>query len=197
MSRIINITIIEPSAIICKGITGILSDAGLNHHTTTAESLRKFEETGFRNTPDIVLVNPAMVLNQVKEFQAIKKKMPGTYWIGIVYTLTDHRLLSLFDELIYINDTPGKIISSVQKLLSPDHHNMANQENLTERETDVLRLLVAGKANKEIADKLNISTHTVITHRKNISQKTGIKSVSGLTIYAVLKDIISVNDYRE
>ena len=68
---------------------------------------------------------------------------------------------------------------------------------LSEREIDVLKLLVAGNANKEIADKLNISTHTVISHRKNISQKTGIKSVSGLTIYAVVKNIITIDSYRE
>jgi len=57
--------------------------------------------------------------------------------------------------------------------------------------------VIAGNANKEIADKLNISTHTVISHRKNISQKTGIKSVSGLTIYAVVKNIITIDSYRE
>jgi DNA-binding CsgD family transcriptional regulator len=68
---------------------------------------------------------------------------------------------------------------------------------LTDRETDVLKLLVEGNANKEIADKLNISTHTVISHRKNISQKTGIKSVSGLTIYAVVKNIINIDSYME
>ena len=87
--------------------------------------------------------------------------------------------------------------SSIQKLLSGTQQVKPSQETLSEREIDVLKLLVAGNANKEIADKLNISTHTVITHRKNISQKTGIKSVSGLTIYAVLKEIISVSDYME
>lgn len=117
--------------------------------------------------------------------------------MGIVYVLPDPQILSLFDDVIYINDAPGKIIASVQKLLSTNHQIKQSQEILSDREIDVLRLLVAGNVNKEIADKLNISTHTVITHRKNISQKTGIKSISGLTIYAVLKDIISVNDYME
>lgn len=197
MSRIINISIIEPSEIICQGIISILSNSGLNHKAITTDNLHNFEETIIRNSPDIVLVNPAFVQNQVKEFQVIRRKSPETHWIGIVYTLTDHQILSLFDDVIYINDTPGKILSSVQKLLSGTQQVKSSQENLSEREVDVLKLLVAGNANKEIADKLNISTHTVITHRKNISQKTGIKSVSGLTIYAVLKDIISVSDYRE
>lgn len=71
------------------------------------------------------------------------------------------------------------------------------QEKLSERETDVLKLLTSGNSNKEIADQLNISTHTVISHRKNISQKTGIKSVSGLTIYAVVKNIITLDTYKD
>ena len=65
---------------------------------------------------------------------------------------------------------------------------------LTRRETEVLQLLTKGYSNKEIADQLFVSTHTVITHRKNISEKTGIKSASGLTMYAILKKIIDVSD---
>jgi len=71
------------------------------------------------------------------------------------------------------------------------------QDVLSEREIDILKLLTTGLANKEIADKLNISINTVMTHRKNISQKTGIKSVSGLTIYAVVKKLISLENLTE
>jgi DNA-binding CsgD family transcriptional regulator len=53
-------------------------------------------------------------------------------------------------------------------------------------------LLVQGHSNKEIADKLSISIYTVITHRKNLSEKVGIKSLPGLTIYAISKNIIHV-----
>ena len=74
-------------------------------------------------------------------------------------------------------------------------NSLQSKEILTERETDVLKHLADGKSNKEIADKLNISINTVITHRKNISQKTGIKSVSGLTIYAVVQNLISLDNF--
>ena len=47
--------------------------------------------------------------------------------------------------------------------------------------------------NKEIADHLNISIHTVISHRKNITRKTGIKTVSGLTVYALLNDLVDIH----
>jgi DNA-binding CsgD family transcriptional regulator len=53
---------------------------------------------------------------------------------------------------------------------------------------------VKGMTNKEIAEKHFISIHTVITHRKNIVRKTGIKSVSGLTVYALLNNLITYED---
>ena len=62
--------------------------------------------------------------------------------------------------------------------------------DLSVREKEVLRLIAEGKINKEIADELCISINTVITHRKNISAKLGIKSASGLSLYAVMNGII-------
>lgn len=64
------------------------------------------------------------------------------------------------------------------------------EKELSDREKEVLKLVCTGKLNKEIADELNISMHTVISHRKNICAKLNIKSVPALTIYAVLNGII-------
>lgn len=55
---------------------------------------------------------------------------------------------------------------------------------LSQREIDVLKLIVLGLLNKEVADKLNISLNTVLSHRKNITSKLGIKTVSGLIFYS-------------
>lgn len=67
-----------------------------------------------------------------------------------------------------------------------DNLSQFEEHDLSAREIEVLVLLTRGFINKEIADKLNISITTVITHRKNITEKLGIKSLSGLTIYAVM-----------
>ena len=64
---------------------------------------------------------------------------------------------------------------------------------LSDRETEVMALIVRGYINKEIADRLNIGLATVITHRKNIMEKLGIKSVSALTIYAVMNGYVDVD----
>ena len=65
---------------------------------------------------------------------------------------------------------------------------------LTERERTIVRLVSLGLTNREIAEQLYLSTHTVITHRKNISSKLGIKSVSGLTVYAIVNNIFTIEE---
>lgn len=67
------------------------------------------------------------------------------------------------------------------------------REELSEREKEILVCVAHGMLNKEIADQNNISIHTVISHRKNITRKTGIKTVAGLTVYAILNGLIDVN----
>ena len=66
-------------------------------------------------------------------------------------------------------------------------------EELSDREKEILVSVAQGLINKEIADRHNISINTVITHRKNITRKTGIKTVSGLTVYAILNNLVDIN----
>ena len=64
------------------------------------------------------------------------------------------------------------------------------RNELSAREKEILLAVAQGMLNKEIADRYNLSIHTVITHRKNITRKTGIKTVAGLTVYALLNGLI-------
>lgn len=95
-----------------------------------------------------------------------------------------------------IYDSQREIINKVNDRLNTygEKSNEYIANELTKREIEVLQLVSKGLANKEVADKLSISIHTVISHRKNISEKTGIKSASGLTMYAVLKKIIDIDE---
>ncbi len=85
-----------------------------------------------------------------------------------------------------IHPSPGDNIRVAVKKL--DNRNL---DGLSRRELEVLQLVACGYLNKEIADKLSISMHTVISHRQNITQKLQIKTVPGLTIYALLNDLIA------
>ena len=97
--------------------------------------------------------------------------------------------ISLFDSSSLICYKVNELLNSFVVTTSRE-----TETELTRREIEVLQLLCKGYSNKEIADQLFVSTHTVISHRKNISEKTGIKSASGLTMYAILKKIVDVSE---
>ena len=90
------------------------------------------------------------------------------------------------------------LLSMVQRAHANGHNlpqtNHNSEKLLSDREIEVLSLIVQGYINKEIADKLNISLSTVITHRRNIMEKLNAKSVSALTIYAVMQGFVDITN---
>ena len=79
---------------------------------------------------------------------------------------------------------------------SPNRSPKSGEGELSAREKEILVCVAKGMLNKEIADKLNLSIYTVITHRKNITRKTGIKTVAGLTVYALLNNLIDMSSVQ-
>ena len=75
-------------------------------------------------------------------------------------------------------------------------HQNQQEEQLSQREKEILAAVAQGKTNKEIAGQFNLSVFTVTTHRKNISKKTGINSISGLTVYAIINKLIEINSLQ-
>ncbi len=88
-----------------------------------------------------------------------------------------------------------KMIDSLQHFFyEPPENSDEDSEMLSTREIEVLKAVAMGYSNKEIADHLFISINTVITHRKNITGKLGIKTISGLTVYALMNRLIKPNE---
>ena len=98
-----------------------------------------------------------------------------------------------FSTSFSIYDSESTIIDKLKPIFNLGHNSDETTESLTNREQDVLKLVALGHANKEIADKLFISTHTVMSHRKNITEKLRIKSISGLTVYAIINKLIPMD----
>ena len=195
----INIAVIEPSQIVYEGLTYILTKIKLQYQLFHFDDLDEFLASTTKDRIKIAIVNPLFVQHAHKNFANIKRNNPHVKWLGLIYCFFDKETLRLFDATIQITDSPGTIDFSIDQLLKIEtdfkEEEATQGEQLTEREIDVLLLLVHGLSNKEIADKLNISTHTVVSHRKNIIQKTGIKSQSGLTIYAISNKLVSLDDF--
>ena len=84
----------------------------------------------------------------------------------------------------------SEIVDSLKKILKDRIVSDETQTELSRREIEVLKLIAKGHLNKEIADKLNISINTVLSHRKNITGKLGIKSASGLSVYAMMHGFV-------
>jgi len=97
---------------------------------------------------------------------------------------------------IHLKEEKEKIEGKVQGLLDQGalKNGDLNTAELSPRETTIVRLVSMGLTNRQIADHLFLSAHTVMTHRKNISSKLGIKSVSGLTVYAIVNNIITIEE---
>ena len=121
--------------------------------------------------------------------------------IVLTLSLNDTSQLHDFHSLC-INQPESQLIRQLLTLQQYAHHDGRNlppmprilqQKILTDREIEVMSLIAQGLINKEIADRLNIGLSTVITHRKNIMDKLGMKSVSALTIYAVMHGYIDIN----
>lgn len=121
--------------------------------------------------------------------------------IVLTLSVNDSSQISDFHSLC-INQPEDQLVRSLLQLQQHAHAGGRNmppmpqalsQQILTNREIEVMALIVQGLINKEIADRLNIGLSTVITHRKNIMDKLGFKSVSALTIYAVMHGYVDIN----
>lgn len=97
---------------------------------------------------------------------------------------------------IHLEEDKETIIRKIRDLLDlqDPSQNEGAAKKLSPREITIVRMVSMGLTNREIAEKLFLSAHTVMTHRKNISSKLGIKSVSGLTIYAIVNNIITLEE---
>ena len=121
----------------------------------------------------------------------------------IVLTLSLDTVSTLSDfHSLCVNVPEQELVRSLLSLQQSAHGHgknmppmpeVLNRKILSDREIEVMSLIVQGYINKEIAEKLNIGLATVITHRKNIMDKLGMKSVSALTIYAVMHGYVDIN----
>lgn len=190
-----HIAIIVQSKIIYEGLHSVISQSDLDAVILKVDSLDDLDQVIHTRTVDVLIINPILIANRERDVKRLRKRHPNLSIVGINTGIIDPSVISMLDNSFTLFDPVPQVIDKLQKAADEqDPKSGGNTENLTDREIDVLTSLVHGLSNKEIAESLNISIHTVITHRKNIASKTGIRSQSGLTIYAISKKIIDLED---
>ena len=187
------IIIVEPSPIVSAGLASFFDDIKQVSIVSQLDRIDRMEEKLAAYNPDVLIINPLLIAYDTNEqFLKLCRDFSNVIPVALVTSYVDASILKQFKEVIEINDCKQKVVTKIFNLLSDNKLTQDKPESvgLSNRETDVLVALVKGMTNKEISDKLFISIHTVITHRKNIIRKTGIKSVSGLTVYALLNNLV-------
>ena len=147
--------------------------------------------------PDILVVNPTFGdyfdVARFKEETAGK----GIRVVALASSFIDASLLSKYDEAISIFDDMETLSGKITRLQNIVEEEEEGQESLSQREKEIVICVVKGMTNKEIAEKLYLSIHTVITHRRNISRKLQIHSAAGLTIYAIVNKLVELSDVKD
>lgn len=194
----IKFIIVEQSYLVRKGIASIINR--IDHATVVKEleDLSGLNSAILKYQPDFVVLNLSLMEDLHKYRNSEVKINLETHGIGIdsgnVHSKSG---LPSLRQIIGLNDERDHIYSKFQSLIDEilsEHTSIIKQTELSDREKTILILVAKGMTNKEIAGKLFLSTHTVITHRKNITTKLGIKTISGLTVYAILNNFIKLSD---
>ena len=189
------VIICEASEIIVNGLAEIIDGMAQFAVVMRLDNPERLTEKILSTDANFLIINPLLLGYQNRSFLAqLGKEHPNVTLIALVTSYLDHAMLTPYSGVIEINDTRAKIISKMNEFAQSETTKSTDDVELSKRETDVLVAVAKGMMNKEIADQMNISIHTVISHRKNITRKTGIKSISGLTVYALLNNLISEDE---
>lgn len=191
------IIIVEPSPMLSAGLAQYFDDIKQVAIVSQLNSLDRLEEKLASYNPEILIINPLLIAFDADEaFQKLLRDFPNVTPVALVSSFVDKAIIKQFNEVIEMTDSKHKVVTKIFNLLSDSKSSLDKPESveLSNREIDVLVALAKGLTNKEISDQLFISVHTVITHRKNIIRKTGIKSVSGLTVYALLNNLVDESE---
>ena len=191
MNKRPKVAIIDPNTLSALGLKSMLMNVMPFMTVETFELMANEPESFFHY---FVAMN--VVLENKSFFSEHRRKT-------IVLTLSCDTASQLTEfHSLCINVPESELVRSLLMLEQHAHGNgknlppmpqMLQQKILSDRELEVLALIVQGYINKEIANKLNIGLTTVITHRKNIMDKLGMKSVSALTIYAVMHGYVDIH----
>ena len=193
------VTLIIPSDIVARGLESILADQDLFLVQENLVDFSRTSETRLRNLdPDVVIVDPTVFdFRSRKDSRLQIAEFCDASVLAVEGSAVTDDIIKQYDGSISLYDDAAGVVRKVQSALESRQPEASGEGNeLSSREKEILVCVAQGMLNKEIADKFSLSIYTVITHRKNITRKTGIKTVAGLTVYAILNNLIDINSVQ-
>ena len=190
------IAVAESSVIVRSGLASVLKRLP----DMEVEVLEVTSKDGIRHcmemhTPQILIVNPQLEgWFDVDAFRQCYKK--DVKLVSLLCSMVDSSQLKGYDERVTLFDDMVSLEKKITELLNIADEEELDQDALSQREKEIVGCIVRGMTNKEIAEKLFISVHTVMTHRKNITRKLQIHSAAGLTIYAIVNKLVELSEVK-
>ena len=213
--RHIKILVAEDEVLIREGLKSIISD--IEHASLVAEVDHRDQLRGqlMTHRPDMVVLDYASPYFRMVDVEMVYRLLPDAKVLGVTttphkptveqvlrYGLDGHILKccdreEITDAIFSLSRGDKFFCGKVLDALNDASKQGASCApiNLSNRELEIIRMVAEGLTNKEIAGKLILSTHTIMTHRKNIMAKLGINNTAGIVMYAVKENIISPNRF--
>lgn len=195
------IAIIHPNTLAALGLASIIEKIMPMAEVTCFSGYAELEESESRFfhyfiSPEVLIENAQFFLTHIRQTIVLveggeRSRLPRDFRT-LNCNQSEEQLTHAFIRLAEMAHGKHTQHPSVSQI--PTHPQELQTSPLSQREIEVLQLLTKGLINKEIADRLCVSLPTVVTHRKNITDKLGIKSVSALTVYALTHGLIKVED---
>ncbi|MCD7963860.1 MAG: LuxR C-terminal-related transcriptional regulator [Rikenellaceae bacterium] len=198
MSKHVLIAIADPSVIIREGMAHVLrSFSRLNLEVLEFADIEHLEYQLQVNRPDILIINPVFL--GVFSLQVILNASGcnNIRCVALNYLFAELPAIKGYDASVSIYDSSEAIKEKIHDLIEKSDKEKIKHDSLSGREKEIIVCVVKGMTNKQIADHLCLSTHTVITHRRNIASKLQIHSPAGLTIYAIVNKLVELDDIKD
>ncbi len=189
--RIKKVIIASNNYIYGLGIKTILSVIGIKPKLFDVETIEELKELLKEQISALyIIINEDILLGNSEQIISEIRKIAPECPIMLLKNNQSKNDSDIF--CINYDESQSEILRKLDSFFQEDKQKNKKQEQtlLSEREKDVLKEVALGLSNKEIAEKLFISINTVITHRKNITEKLSIKTIAGLTIYAIINNYI-------
>lgn len=193
----IHVAVAETAVILRSGLIAVLKKVpDVNIQTIEVTSMKALDNCMISHQPDIIIINPAFEgWFNIEEFKTTWSAS-SVKIVAFLSSITDANLLKGYDDSLNIYDDIEVINTKIVQLLQIEEEENPDQETLSQREKEIICCVVKGMTNKEIAENLFLSIHTVMTHRRNIARKLQIHSPAGLTIYAIVNKLLDISDVK-